>query len=194
MPSPRDLETSEQSVALARAALERERSPFRTLPRRLVLVDVRRQRLALIEDGRVLVEYPVSTASAGVGGAQDSFRTPPGWHRVHARIGAGEPEGAVFESRARTGRVWRGEAGDQDLILTRVITLEGLEASINRGPGCDSLERTIYIHGTNHPELIGTRASHGCVRMHNDAVADLFDRLEEGDPVVIVDEPSPELA
>jgi UDP-N-acetylmuramate--alanine ligase len=157
----------------------------------MLLVDVARQRLFLIRERRPLGHYAVSTALAGVGGEAGSLRTPPGWHRIHARIGAGQPEGAVFESRVPTGREWRGERVEEDLILTRVLTLEGLEESVNRGPGCDSLERYIYIHGTNHPEDLGRPASHGCIRMANADVLELFERVEEGDPVVIVEgEPS----
>lgn len=151
------------------------------------MVDVERQCLTLIRDGRAEAEYPVSTAAAGVGGEDGSGRTPPGWHRIHARIGADAPVGAVFESRVATGEVWRGEKREKDLILTRVITLDGLEESVNLGPGCDSLARYIYIHGTNHEDRLGTPDSHGCVRMANLAVQELFDRVEAGDAVVIAD-------
>lgn len=175
------------AVALARAALARERSPFRELPPRLVVVDVDRQRLAWIENGATRLEFPVSTASAGVGGASGSNRTPPGWHRIHRLIGEGEPAGRVFESREPTPRVWRGEPGNEDLILTRILTLDGLEDGVNRGPGCDSLERYIYIHGTNHPEAIGRPDSHGCIRMRDPDLLELFARVREGDPVVVVE-------
>jgi UDP-N-acetylmuramate--alanine ligase len=154
-------------------------------PQRAVLVSVPGQRLYLVEGGRVAAEYRVSTSARGVGGVEGSYRTPPGVHRVHAKIGAGAPRGAVFVERQPTGRVWQGEPSDEDLILTRVLTLEGVESGVNCGPGCDSLERCIYIHGTNHEALLGTPASHGCVRMANQDVAELFDRLEPGDPVVV---------
>jgi UDP-N-acetylmuramate--alanine ligase len=179
-------------VALATAALARPGSPYRTLPPRCLLVDVAAQRLALVERGATIAEFPVSTAAAGVGGEAGSLRTPPGWHQVHARIGADQPLGAVFESRVPTGQVWSGEARDEDLILTRVLTLEGLEPGVNRGPGRDSLERYIYIHGTNHEDLLGRPASHGCVRMSNADVAWLFEHVEASDAVVIVgDSPRP---
>jgi UDP-N-acetylmuramate--alanine ligase len=120
-----------------------------------------------------------------VGGQEGSGKTPLGRHRVHARIGAGEPVGMVFRSRKPTGEIWRGEDRDEDLILTRVLTLEGLEDGVNRGPGCDSLARFIYLHGTNQEALLGTPVSHGCVRLSNADVLALFDRVEEGDLVVI---------
>ena len=174
------------AVDLARRALERPQSPFPALPGRLLLVDAGQQRLTLIELGRALASYPVSTAAAGIGGESGSLRTPPGWHRIRARIGAGAPPGTVFESREPTGEVWRGEPRAEDLILTRIVTLEGLEEGVNRGPGCDSLERFIYIHGTNHEGAVGRPASHGCVRMAGADMVALFDRVREGDPVVIV--------
>src|SRR5262245_13785606 len=96
-------------LALARRALTSARSPVRTLPDRLVLVDVERQRAHLIEAGRVTWSAPVSTSARGIGGEEGSEKTPPGWHRVAARIGAGAESGTVFESREPSGRVWRGE-------------------------------------------------------------------------------------
>jgi UDP-N-acetylmuramate--alanine ligase len=187
MALPADDPFHDRAETLAREALQRAGAPFRELPRRLLVVDVARQRLSLLEMGRVTAAYPVSTAEAGIGAEEGSLRTPPGWHRIQALIGAGAPSGAVFESRIATGEVWSGEARADDLILTRIVTLEGLEDEVNRGPGRDSLERYIYIHGTNHEAALGGPASHGCVRMANADVADLFERLSEGDPVVFVE-------
>jgi hypothetical protein len=186
MPIP---EPVEHTLTLARTALERPRAPFQSLPERLILVDVGRQELALLVGGLVEARYAVSTALAGVGGVEGSHCTPPGWHRIHQKIGAEAPVGALFVSREATGAVWRGEKTDDDLILTRVLTLEGLEEGVNRGAGRDSLERYIYIHGTNHPERIGRAVSHGCVRMRNDDIVELFERVREGDPVTIVEAP-----
>jgi len=174
-----------RAQALALAALARPASPFRELPERLLVVDAGWQRLSLIESGLEIVDFPVSTAAAGIGGEENSYRTPPGWHRIHARIGEGAPSGAVFESRVATGARWRGEAQEADLILTRILTLDGLEEGINHGPGHDSLERYIYIHGTNHEGALGRPGSHGCIRMANADVIDLFARVAVGDPVVV---------
>ena len=180
--------TSARWLALATAALERPLAPVRELPDRLIVVDAARQRLALIEAGHVVLEAPVSTAYLGVGAASGSNRTPPGWHRVHARIGAQVEPGTVFESREATGRIWRGESAGDDLILTRILTLDGQEEGVNRGLGCDSLERYIYIHGTNHEAALGTPASHGCVRLRNADVIALFELVRAGDAVVVVGE------
>jgi UDP-N-acetylmuramate-alanine ligase/lipoprotein-anchoring transpeptidase ErfK/SrfK len=180
------LASAADARALAAVALARPQAPHRDLPPRLVLVDVDAQRVLLLESGEVTGTWPASTAANGIGGQSGSFKTPPGWHRIHARIGAGAAPGTVFVSREPTGEVWAGETRDDDLILTRVLTLEGLEDGVNRGSGCDSLERYIYLHGTNHEAELGAPASHGCVRLANADVAELFDRVAEGDPVVIV--------
>jgi hypothetical protein len=171
---------------LVRTALTRPGSPFTTAPARWLLVDADRQRLLLMHGSEPAEDFAISTAANGIGGESGSYRTPPGWHKIHRRIGAGQPNGAVFVSREPTGAVWGGEPGPDDLILTRVLTLDGLEPGVNQGPGRDSLERYIYIHGTNHENELGLRASHGCVRMANADVVRLHDLVEAGDPVVIV--------
>lgn len=175
---------SSRALALARDALSRPGAP-ETLPKRLLVVDVERQTATLLEGGTAVASWPVSTARNGIGGEENSFKTPPGWHRIHARIGADACAGAVFRSREPTGETWRGEICDDDLILTRILTLDGLEDGINRGPGRDSLERYIYLHGTNQEELVGRPVSHGCVRLANADICALFDRVEEGDLVLI---------
>jgi UDP-N-acetylmuramate--alanine ligase len=182
---PRPLASDPALLALLDAALARPGSPVRERPGRLVLVDVPAQRLLRIEGGQVVAEVPVSTARNGIGGESGSFRTPPGWHRIHRRIGEGAASGAVFVSREPTGEVWGGETRDDDLILTRILTLEGHEDGVNRGPGCDSLERYIYLHGTNHEGELGQPSSHGCVRLASADVIELFDAVREGDWVVI---------
>jgi UDP-N-acetylmuramate--alanine ligase len=175
-----------RALELARAALARRGAPPE-LPSRLLVVDVERQRAVRLEHGVAKAVWPVSTASAGIGGAEGSYRTPPGWHRVHRRIGEGAGEGSVFVSREPTGETWRGEARDDDLILTRILTLDGLEEGVNRGPGQDSLERYIYLHGTNHELLLGRPVSHGCVRLSNAGICGLFADMREGDYVLIAE-------
>jgi len=156
---------------------------------RVLVVDTARQRLGLLAGGKLVFEAVISTARNGLGCEEGSYRTPTGWHGIHARIGAGAESGAVFRSRVATGEVWRGEDRAEDLILTRVLTLEGLEEDWNRGPGRDSLQRFIYLHGTNQEAQLGTAVSHGCVRLANADVVNLFDRLTEGDLVLIAGEP-----
>jgi UDP-N-acetylmuramate--alanine ligase len=155
------------------------------LPERLLVVDAERQLAIWLQGGNAVAEWPVSTARAGIGGKEGSYRTPPGWHRIRARIGESAAPGTVFVSREPTGKIWRGERCDEDLILTRILTLEGLEDGVNRGRGCDSLARYIYFHGTNQEELLGRPVSHGCVRLSNDDMRELFARAREGDLVFI---------
>ncbi|ODS01993.1 hypothetical protein AUC69_00390 [Methyloceanibacter superfactus] len=179
---------SHRALDLAQAALSRPGAPP-ALPDRLLVVDVERQTATWLDAGRAVAAWPVSTARNGIGGEENSFKTPPGWHRIHALIGADAAPGTVFVSREPTGETWTGGAsGDicgDDLILTRILTLEGLEDGINRGPGYDSLERYIYLHGTNHEDLLGRPMSCGCVRLANTDIRALFDATHEGDLVLI---------
>lgn len=154
-----------------------------------LLVDVFDQRLILLQDNQMTASWPVSTSAAGLDNRQDSGGTPPGLHRVHRKIGEGAEPGMIFESREPTGILWRSageEKQDGDLILTRILTLDGLEEGVNRGPDIDSRARYIYIHGTNHESAIGSPVSGGCVRMTNIDVAELFNLVEKEDPVVII--------
>ncbi len=164
---------------------------------RLVLwVSVTEQRLHVFLDRRPAAEYAVSTATNGVGCRRDSFQTPTGLHRIARKIGDGQPRGTIFKERTPTTS-WKPEirnpkpetisnrqsvigSRQSDLILTRILWLEGLEPGVNRGGEVDTFHRYIYIHGTNHEDLIGQPASHGCVRMRNDDVMGLFETVEIG--------------
>ncbi len=156
-------------------------------------VDLRLQQLYLWEpfpDGDMLIrQYPVSTAANGAGEARGSYCTPRGRHRIAQKIGAGAPLHAAFRGREPTGEIWspalEAENPGRDWILTRILWLEGLEPGRNRGGGVDTLARYIYIHGTNEEHRIGTPASHGCIRMRNADVAELFDLVEVGTEVRI---------
>ncbi|WP_243314515.1 L,D-transpeptidase family protein [Geothrix paludis] len=174
--------------ALLLAGLGRAGAPALDGRSKVLIVDVARQRLGLLEGGRLAFEAVISTAKNGLGCEENSYRTPTGWHRIHARIGAGAEPGTVFRSRVTTGEIWRGEPRDEDLILTRVLTLDGLEEGWNRGPGRDSLARFIYLHGTNQESQLGQAVSHGCVRLSNADVVDLFDRVAEGDLLLIAED------
>jgi UDP-N-acetylmuramate--alanine ligase len=187
-----DKASAARAFGLAQRDLSRPGAPA-SLPEQLLVIDVERQLATLFEKGAAVASWPVSTARNGIGGTEGSYRTPPGWHRIHRRIGEDAAPGAVFVSRELTGETWRGEVRDEDLILTRIITLEGLENGVNRGPGCDSLERCIYLHGTNQEALVGGPVSHGCVRLSNRDVTELFARLSEGDFVLIAVPDAPEL-
>jgi UDP-N-acetylmuramate--alanine ligase len=148
----------------------------------LLVCHVDLQRLDVRECGQIVARYVVSTSALGVGCAAQSFRTPTGWHAVRERIGAGQPPGAVFRDRQPTGEVlpesrWCG--GTTDLILTRILWLDGLEKGVNSGPDCDSHARFIYLHGTNREDLLGRAASGGCIRLGNRDMLQLFERVAD---------------
>jgi hypothetical protein len=158
---------------------------------RRIRVDLGAQRLELLEGGRCLRAWPVSTAAKGAGEEEGSERTPRGLHEVRAKIGAGAPAGAVFVGRRPTGEVctpvrWRAEP-ERDWILTRILWLRGLEIGRNRLGRVDSMRRHVYIHGTPDEAALGTPASHGCIRMRSADVIELFDLVAPGTRVEIVE-------
>lgn len=153
---------------------------------RLLLVDAGEQTLRVLEGGREIFRCPISTSENGVGCREGSGCTPWGWHRIHRVIGHGAALGARFDSRKPTGEVWRGGPVEGDWITTRILWLEGLEPGVNKGPGVDSFERYIYIHGTAREDELGRPGSHGCVRVSNLDAAQLADHVvSKGDLVWI---------
>ncbi len=152
-----------------------------------VLVDVSEQKLYLYRGGKVLKAYPVSTSKYGIGNLEGSEKTPLGWHQVAKKIGDGAPLNTIFKNRVNTGRVFTGYANAhrEDFITSRILWLEGLEPGINKGKRIDSFKRYIYIHGTADEDLIGQPASHGCVRMRNTDVVEIFDLLQVRSRVLI---------
>lgn len=156
-----------------------------TVPDTYLFISVPFQTLSLIEHQRVSVVYPVSTSKFGTGNQENSFKTPLGVHKIAEKIGGGTPLGHIFKSRKDTGEYWRGEISEENLILSRILWLSGLEPGINHGPGIDSYERYVYIHGTNQERFIGTPTSHGCVCMKNTDIIELFDKAPEGTIVII---------
>lgn len=155
-------------------------------------IDLGRQRLSLFgDDGACIRRYPVSTALNGPGERQDSGCTPRGRHVVRAMIGAGAPSGAVFRGRRPTGEVWTPEFAlvhpGRDWVLSRIMWLSGCEPGWNRLGRVDSMRRYIYIHGTGDDQPMGVARSHGCVRMRNRDVIELFDLVPVG-VVVLIEE------
>ncbi|WP_304638442.1 L,D-transpeptidase family protein [Pseudomonas sp.] len=154
-----------------------------------------RQELFGYRDGQLVCRYPVSTALNGPGERNNSGCTPRGAHRVRARIGAGQPLGAVFIGRRPTGEVWSAELASQyphrDWILTRILWLCGEQPGFNRGGDCDSQRRYIYIHGTADDQPMGVPLSHGCVRLRNTDMLELFELTPAGCRVLITDGDQP---
>lgn len=156
-------------------------------------VSIARQRIYLVQAGKVLWSAPCGTAAAGAGANAGSNQTPLGWHRIGEKIGAGAQWGQVFRSRKPSREIWApGMDTREDLVLTRILWLSGLEEGINQGNNkkgvlVDSRRRYIYIHGTNGEGQIGQPSSHGCIRLLNTDVIDLFDRVSEGTLVLITE-------
>ncbi|MDE2441609.1 MAG: L,D-transpeptidase [Betaproteobacteria bacterium] len=156
-------------------------------------VSVARQSLQVIDEyGSRLSEYLVSTALAGVGEVSGSFQTPRGLHIVRAKIGAGQPENTVFVRRRPTGEIWTPELGEQfpgrDWILTRILWLSGCEPGWNRLGCVDTMRRYIYIHGSPDSAEMGVPGSHGCIRMRNADILELFDLIPCYSPVEITED------
>jgi lipoprotein-anchoring transpeptidase ErfK/SrfK len=149
------------------------------------------QRLELLKDGRVAAQYIVSTSGNGHGELEGSKMTPRGRHEIAEKIGGGEPKCAVFMERKATGEICTPEFVEtqpgRDWILSRILWLNGMEEGRNKGGLVDTKHRYIYIHGTHEENRIGQPVSHGCIRMLNDDVIELFELVDVGTPVEIVE-------
>lgn len=154
-----------------------------------IVIRLDEQKLVLFYAGEVVVTYSVSTALNGPGELSGSEQTPRGQHVIRAKIGEGLPENAVFAGRRFTGEIYNKQLAEQfpgrDWILTRILWLSGTEPGKNRLGKVDTMRRYIYIHGTPDSEPMGVARSHGCVRMRNADLLDLFERVNTGCPVLI---------
>ncbi len=153
-------------------------------------INVTQQQLKLFdEDGNLLQQYPVSTSRYGPGNQNGSEQTPLGLHRIKDKLGGAMPVNEVFIGRGPHGNleecIKRGVDLPDDVIMSRIMWLEGMEPGRNQGGYVDTYQRYIYIHGTNHEGTIGTPASIGCIRMCNQDVVDLFRLVEVGSEVLI---------
>jgi lipoprotein-anchoring transpeptidase ErfK/SrfK len=148
-------------------------------PEPKIRISVRRQQLILKSGRTKLAEFPVSTSQFGLGSKEGSFKTPTGKFRIADKIGDGMPVGTVFKSR-RPVKATKKLLREEDLVMTRILWLDGLERR-----NANTHDRYMYIHGTNHEEKIGTPAGHGCVRMKNADLLELFERVKVGTLVEI---------
>ncbi|PKM05381.1 MAG: L,D-transpeptidase [Gammaproteobacteria bacterium HGW-Gammaproteobacteria-6] len=158
-----------------------------------IRVSLASQKLAGYRQNQLVCLYPVSTALKGAGEREGSGCTPRGRHRIRARIGAEQPRAAVFVGRRPTGEIWSPELASQqpqrDWILSRILWLCGEQPGFNRGADCDSQRRFIYIHGTPDDQPMGVPLSHGCIRMRNEDVLELFALTPVGCAVEIEEGP-----
>lgn len=151
---------------------------------------ISRQELHLFDNqGAVIARYPVSTAANGVGCEKNSGCTPLGSHIIRAKIGEGAVANTVFVGRRPTGEICTpelmGQFPNRDWILTRILWLSGTEVGKNRLGNVDTMQRFIYIHGTPDSTDMSVIGSHGCVRMRNADIIQLFDRVPVGTTVAI---------
>lgn len=157
--------------------------------RKIALVDVSRQGMVVYENGQKLADFPVSTATKGVGSQAGSDQTPLGAHRISEKFGDGARRGSIFMARNDTGKIadiiTAPDDVPTDYVTTRILWLDGLEPGKNQGGSVDSHSRFIYIHGTPEEGLIGKPASHGCIRMKNDDVIRVYDLLDKDTLVYI---------
>lgn len=157
------------------------------VPALSVTINIAQQRLYVMDQERIIKTYRISTSKFGIGNKTNSYMTPLGLHMIVSKIGRNARINTIFKNRRNTGRVARIDSEEGDHITTRILRLEGLEQGKNRGRGIDTFKRCIYIHGTPHERKIGSPASHGCIRMTNADIIDLFERLPRGTLVNIVD-------
>jgi len=157
-----------------------------------IAINISSQVLELFDDtAEILRKYQVSTAAKGAGEMINSLCTPRGKHIIRAKIGAGLPENAVLVARRPTGEIFEPDMGikfpDRDWILTRILWLSGCEPGFNRLGKVDTMRRYIYIHGTPDSVQIGVPGSHGCIRMRNADMVELFDVVSVGTEVEITE-------
>jgi len=145
-----------------------------------MIVSVPDQELALVDRGKLIARYSISTSKFGTGDSNASYRTPLGTLFVSAKIGDRLPPGAVIKNRVPTGEIVAADAPGRDPIVSRVIWLRGMETQNEK-----ARDRCIYIHGTPEERRIGKPASFGCIRMRSRDIIDLYDRVHIGTHVVI---------
>jgi len=145
-----------------------------------MIVSVPDQELALVDRGKLIVRYSISTSKFGTGDSNASYRTPLGTLFVSAKIGDRLPAGSVIKNRIPTGEIVVADTPGRDPIVSRVIWLRGMETR-----NAKARDRCIYIHGTPEERRIGKPASFGCIRMRSRDIIDLYDRVHIGTHVVI---------
>ena len=145
-----------------------------------MIVSVPDQVLALVDRGKLIARYSISTSKFGTGDSNASYCTPLGTLFVSAKIGDRLPAGAVIKNRIPTGEIVAVDAPGRDLIVSRVIWLRGMETQNQK-----ARDRCIYIHGTPEERRIGKPASFGCIRMRSRDIIDLYDHVHIGTHVLI---------
>lgn len=156
-----------------------------------IYVDINKQKLFLLDNRVTIKKYNISTSTRGVGNKSNSLQTPEGLHKIKSKYGQGVPIGGILDHRKFNGEIASINLDTTstaiDIICTRVIRIIGLEDGVNKGGEVDTYLRKIYLHGTNEEGLIGKESSHGCIRMKNQDIVDLFDRVKKDMLIVMLD-------
>jgi len=155
----------------------------------ILFISIAEQSLQLIEHQQCVFSTEIATAKNGPGEQSGSECTPRGRHKIRAKIGQGCAENTVFVARRPTGEIYSQKLKQQypkrDWILTRIMWLSGLQPGVNRFGQCDTMRRYIYIHGCPDDHAMGIPSSHGCIKMRNSDVIELFNLVEVGLNVII---------
>lgn len=153
-------------------------------------VAVKKQEMHFVKDGKFIKTYKVSTGKKGIGYIEGSEKTPCGLLKIRTKVGDNLPIGAIIRGSKYTGKIAEIERDSVctglDYVTTRALRLSGLEEGINKGGKKDTYARGIFIHGTPDEGLIGTPVSHGCIRMLNADVAELYDQVDKNTYVIIL--------
>lgn len=153
-----------------------------------IFIDLKSQTMQLPKHQK---QYVISTGKNGIGEAENSGKTPRGWHRIAEKFGTDMHINTVFKARQPTGEIYSEKLAEEfperDWILSRILWLDGLEAGFNQGEGQDTYKRYIYIHGTPDTEPMGIPMSHGCIRMRNEDVVELYELVAVNAKVYIQD-------
>ena len=156
-----------------------------------IYVDINKQKLFLLDNRVTIKKYNISTSKRGLGNKSNSLQTPEGLHKIKSKYGQGVPIGGILDHRKFNGEIASINLDTTstaiDIICTRVIRIIGLEDGVNKGGDVDTYLRKIYLHGTNEEGLIGKESSHGCIRMKNQDIVDLFDRVNKDMLIVMLD-------
>jgi len=156
----------------------------------IIFVSITAQRMYHIKENNIISEYIISSSAYGTGNKSGSNKTPLGLHKVKQKYGKATPingrmVGRVFYGDIATIYTDKTKSKTDD-VTSRILWLEGMEKGKNKGEGIDSYKRYIYIHGTSEEGRLGTPASHGCIRMRNKEVIDLYKLIEVGTLVLIL--------
>jgi hypothetical protein len=150
-----------------------------------IVINPQRQKLYLVKNSDIIKDYLISTGKNGIGNKKNTGKTPFGTHKIKEKIGDNSPSGTIFKHKKNTHQIAEIHTdkfdGPNDYVTSRILSLTGLEKNINCcNPQNDTFSRSIYIHGTNEEGLLGAPASHGCIRMKNSDVIEIYDLVNEG--------------